>query len=274
MERGETATTVAGMTENSPPEVVVAGAGLAALELVLALRDLAGDRVGITVIAPEADFVARPLLVADPLGAAPAPRRPLREIADDAGFTLLPGAVAAVDGRERRVRLHSGAAVRYDTLVLAPGAKSLPAFEDAIHIGAAGTRAALERLREEIGRGEVRSVAFVAPTTTGWLLPLYEAALLTARMDARVSLVTAEEAPLAVFGAAASAAVARELQAAGVAFAGGRQATVAGGAVVIPGAPPIAADRIVSLPLLRGPRIPGVPETGLYGLIPVDAYGR
>ena len=36
----------------------------------------------------------------------------------------------------------------------------------------------------------------------------------------------------------------------------------------------LSADRIVSLPLARGPRLPGVPATGPYGLIPVDPYGR
>ena len=36
----------------------------------------------------------------------------------------------------------------------------------------------------------------------------------------------------------------------------------------------VSADRIVALPLVRGPRIPGVPATGVFGLIPVDPYGR
>ena len=36
----------------------------------------------------------------------------------------------------------------------------------------------------------------------------------------------------------------------------------------------LSADRIVALPLVRGLRIPGIPTTGLYGLIGVDAYGR
>ena len=107
----------------------------------------------------------------------------------------------------------------------------------------------------------MRSVAFVAPTLTGWLLPLYEAALLTARLGARVSLHTPEETPLEMFG---DAAVARALADAGVEFLGGRR----------PGAPEPDADRIVSLPLVRGPELPGVPTTGLYGLIPIDAYCR
>jgi sulfide:quinone oxidoreductase len=261
------------MTEN--PGIVVVGGGIAALEFVLALRDLAGDRVRVTVVAPNRDFVARPLLVAEPLAGAAARPIPLARIATETGFDLVTAAVAAVDPEHRRVMLRSGAAVPYGTLILAPGARVLPAFEEAIHIGDADSAAALARLGEDVRRGEVSSVAFVAPTLTGWMLPLYEAALLTARLGdrVRVSLVTAEEAPLALFGPQASADVAAALDAAGVEFVGGRQARVNGNAVVTPGRE-LAADRIVSLPLIRGPRIPGVPESGVYGLIAVDGYGR
>ena len=241
------------MTEK--PDVVVAGGGLAALELVLALRELAGERVSITVIAPEREFVPRPLLVVEPLADVVARRRPLREIADEAGFGLVSDALVAVEPERRRVVLRSGATVTYDTLVLAPGATRLPAFDDAIHIGAEG---ALDPLRAEIVAGTVASVAFVAPTLTGWLLPLYEAALLTAALGVRVTLVTPEERPLELFGEAASAEVAAALAAAGVEFTHHQ----------------VEADRLVSLPLVRGPRIAGVPATDLYGLIPVDDYGR
>jgi sulfide:quinone oxidoreductase len=237
------------------PEVVVAGGGLAALELALALRDLAGERVTITVIAPEREFVPRPLLVAEPLSDAVARRRPLREIADEAGFGLVTDAVVAVEPALRRVVLRSGATVTYDTLALAPGATRLPAFDDAIHIGAEG---ALDPLRAEIVAGTVTSVAFVAPTLTGWLLPLYEAALLTAALGARVTVVTPEERPLEIFGAEASARVEAELAATGVEFTH-RQ---------------VEADRLVSLPLIRGPRIDGVPTAEPYGLIPVDDHCR
>ena len=118
-------------------------------------------------------------------------------------------------------------------------------------------------------------MAFLAPTLTGWLLPLYEGALLTARLrDALpVSLISTEERPLGVFGADASAKVEAALRDAGVQFITGHRLDVARGAVLVSGAT-IAADRIVSLPLIRGPRIAGVPETGPYGLIPVDEYGR
>jgi sulfide:quinone oxidoreductase len=266
------------MTEKATTDIAVVGAGIAALEFVLALRELAGDSAGITVIAPDHDFMARPLLVAAPLGAAETIRRPLAEIAADAGFELVRSTVTAVDPERRRVELRSGGTMPYGTLVLAPGVRRLLAFEDAIQIGDEDGTRALEAMRREIHDGSVSSVAFVAPTLTGWLLPLYEGALLTAAIDDRVlvSLVTPEEHPLSLFGETASALVHDELVAAGVTFVGGRRPAVERATVVLRGdsGEPIEAERIVSLPLVRGPRIAGVPATGLYGLVPVDGYGR
>src|SRR4051794_7258433 len=48
--------------------VLVVGGGVAALELVLALRKLAGDDVAMQVVTPEREFVYRPLAVAEPFG--------------------------------------------------------------------------------------------------------------------------------------------------------------------------------------------------------------
>jgi sulfide:quinone oxidoreductase len=36
--------------------VVIAGGGIAGLEALIALRDLAGDRVALTLVAPDPDF--------------------------------------------------------------------------------------------------------------------------------------------------------------------------------------------------------------------------
>src|SRR4051794_33339262 len=130
------------MTLNATPNVVVAGGGIAALEFVFALRELAGDRVGITLIAPDPDLILRPLLVAQPLGAAEVRARRLREIAEDAGFHFVRGSVAAVDQDRRRVVLRAGGTMSYESLVLAPGASRLPAFDGVIHLGdEQGTRA-------------------------------------------------------------------------------------------------------------------------------------
>ena len=61
----------------SPVHVVVAGGGVAALEAVLALRALAEYRVTLELVAPNEDFVERPLAVALPFEAASPERLPL-----------------------------------------------------------------------------------------------------------------------------------------------------------------------------------------------------
>src|SRR4051812_569348 len=61
----------------TPLRVLVAGGGVAALEAVLALRALAGDRVAIELLAPSDDFVQRQSSVLSPFSGEPAPRVPL-----------------------------------------------------------------------------------------------------------------------------------------------------------------------------------------------------
>ena len=60
------------VTSNVPrgngTRVVIVGGGVAGLEALLALDDLGGDRVSLTLVAPQPDFVYRPLLVEEPFG--------------------------------------------------------------------------------------------------------------------------------------------------------------------------------------------------------------
>jgi sulfide:quinone oxidoreductase len=49
--------TVAAMTRHPQARVVVAGGGIAALEFALALREAAGDRVDLTLVAPDRDLL-------------------------------------------------------------------------------------------------------------------------------------------------------------------------------------------------------------------------
>jgi sulfide:quinone oxidoreductase len=49
-------------------DIVIAGGGVAGLEGLLALHSILRDRVGLTLIAPDRDFVYRPLAVAEPFG--------------------------------------------------------------------------------------------------------------------------------------------------------------------------------------------------------------
>jgi sulfide:quinone oxidoreductase len=66
-------------------------------------------------------------------------------------------------------------------------------------------------------------VVFVAPAESGWILPLYELALMTVHEFPEgpdVTVVTTEPRPLDVFGPIASDALARLLHGAGVEFVG------------------------------------------------------
>jgi sulfide:quinone oxidoreductase len=258
------------------PEVVIAGGGVAAIEALIGLRHLAGDRAGITVVAPEPDFVNRPMLVAEPFGTGEARRYPLTRIASDFDAQLVRARVAGVDADQHRVVLGSGATVAYDVLVLALGARALPVFDDAITFGQPGAGSAMTRLLESVERGEARRVGFVVPTLTGWSLPLYELALMTARTHAgaEVLLITPEERPLEVFGDRPSATAARLLENAGVEFLGSTWADSRDGELVDQAGRPFALDRVVTLPMIRGPKVKGIPAERDNGFIPVDRHGR
>jgi sulfide:quinone oxidoreductase len=112
-----------------------------------------------------------------------------------------------------------------------------------------------------------------------WSLPAYELALLTAAWlhgaQTKVVLVTAEAAPLEIFGAEAGDAVGGLLRDGGVEVFEGAEAHVMSDSsfLVMPGGHWCFADRIVALPFVLGPYIPGVPHDG-HGFLPVDAHGR
>ena len=262
-------------------EVVIVGGGVAALEALMALRAYAGDRVRITLVAPDPDFVYRSMTVAEPFGLGRARRYPLEQVASDFDARLVRASVIAVGAGERRVALRSGDRLSYDTLVLAPGARTLPAFDDAIAFGQPDSVTAMRELLAEVEQGRARRVAFIAPTVAGWTLPLYELAIMTAGLisdrglDAELILITPEARPLAVFGAGPSAVIARLLAAARVEFIGSTYADVQPGAVrLVSDGRVVPVDGAVALPLLRGPELEGVPAEPEYGFVPVDRHGR
>jgi hypothetical protein len=98
-------------------------------------------------------------------------------------------------------------------------------FADAIAFGIEGWARAIEELLERLRSGETRSATFVAPSATGWLLPLHELALMTARDLARndverveLRLLSPEDRRLAFFGGQGSESTAHLLAAAGIEF--------------------------------------------------------
>ena len=117
------------MCTMSARHVVIAGGGVAALETVLALRDLAGDRVDVTLISDADTFVYRPLAVAEPFTPGAMHSYPLAAIADDFDVTLRFGRVTGAS--DRHALLADGDRVPFDDLVIAAGAQALPSLEGA-----------------------------------------------------------------------------------------------------------------------------------------------
>src|SRR4051812_48750387 len=269
------------MTPPRPFHVVIAGGGVAAVEATMALRDLAEDRVRITVIAPDRDFELKPMRTAEPFAAGRVHRYPLPDLLGHFDAELRRAGLARVDADAHVVELDDGNEVRYDALILAVGAQPRPAYDRVLTFGADARTEVLNSLLADLEQGYTRSVAFVVPPGVSWPLPLYEIALMTARQvwgmgidGLDLHIVTPEGSPLAIFGGEPSAAVTGLLEEASITFHGNAYAEVSHGAITLrPGSDELRAERIVALPVLDGPAVPGVPVDA-HGFIPVDELGR
>ena len=259
-------------------QVVIAGGGVAALEATLALRALAQEHVSIELIAPEPDFVYRPLAVTDPFRVGETRRFPLAPLVEAAGGSLRPGRVAAVDPDRRFVDTQEGGECAYDALLVALGARPRQAIPNALTFSGPESGSALAAVLEQTLSGDVRRIAFALPAGVAWPLPLYELALLTSSFLAdrgttgvEIVLVTPEERPLALFGSEASDAIGQLLAVRRI-TSHLRTTPVRFEAGVLRVAPDgeIEADRVIALPRLQGPRLAGLPCDS-DGFLPIDS---
>ncbi len=163
-----------------PLEVLIAGAGPAGLEAALALRDLAGERVAITLLAPDDELAYRPVSVADPFALAVTRRYPLDAIARDLHLERVVDRLESVDPEAHTVRTAGGRELRYDALLVALGAGAEPALARATTFWGPDDAEAVHGIVQDVEGGYTRRVAFVVPPGITWSLPIYELALLTA----------------------------------------------------------------------------------------------
>jgi len=256
--------------------VVIAGAGVAGLEALMGLRDIADDSVRITIVSPDADFVYRPLTVGEPFALGPALRIPVAQVARDFHAEHRPESLSAVAPESHEVLLGNGESLAYDKLIVALGGRREAVYGHSTTFRGQEDSEAMHGLVQDVEQGYSRKIAFVVPSGVAWSLPLYELALMTARrayemsIDAELTLVTPEERPLAIFGAKASNDVEALLSEAGIRVHCSRTAEVpAQGTVQLrPGGETLHCDRVVALPVVRGPRIEGLPQDA-DGFIPI-----
>ena len=262
--------------------MLIAGGGVAGLETCLALRDLAGDRVSCSLLTPEEEFVYRPMAVAEPFARGRAQRHRLDAITAQLGVELIHGALASVDDPARLAITDAGQQLSYDALVVAIGARTEPAYKKALTWTPERDSEVFGGLLRDIEEGYVKRVAFVIPLSVAWPLPAYELALMTAwqadsmgRDDLEITIYTPEDAPLAMFGAAAITAVREDLDEVGIIVETSSHVIAHGDAppVVEPGARSLADSRVVALPRAVGWALPGLPHD-TRGFIQCDAHGK
>ena len=273
--------TETGQSAGTPLKVVIAGAGVAGMEAALALKDLAGDRVAIEMLAPDPEFVYRPMTVREPFAYGSAERYEVAAMAARIGMELRDESFGWVDAQARVVHTEEGEQIGYDALILALGARVRSRFAHAYTIDDRHLDDILHGLLQDIEGGFVKRLAFVVPARMAWQLPVYELALMTARRavetDATlaISIVTPESAPLAIFGSGASDAVSGLLLDAGIETVVSAYAEVPSWDTVVvnPGDRELRFDRVVALPELYGPAVRGLPA-GEHGFIPIDAHAK
>ena len=265
----------------TPLRVVVAGGGVGALEALMALHDMGEQQLDLTLVAPDDDFVLRPMAVAVPFSEGHVTRVSLDDVCAHFGARRVKAAVDAVDPQARTIVCDDGRELSYDRLVLAVGARTRAAYASALTFDDVDP-VALNGLLADIEQGYVGSVALVVPPAGSWSLPVYELALMLAKYtravgfaDTPIHLVTPEPSPLAIFGPQVSTAVEELLGERGITLHTSSYATIerSGQIALAPGDRRLEVARIVALPVIVGRPLAGIPSDD-HGFTPVDDHCR
>jgi sulfide:quinone oxidoreductase len=263
-------------------KVAIAGGGIAGLEALMALRDLAEDRVRPILIARDPEFLYKPLVVEEPFSFQPAERRALAPIAQEFGAEFIRQAVVEVHADDHELQLSDGTAVGYHAAIICVGGRPEPAYRRAISFEVAPEPLGIDQILTESAQRSPQTVAFVVPPGVTWSLPLYELALLSRRRaeelglsDLELLVVTPESSPLILFGPVASEKVTELLSARGISV---RAATSvredpSDELILVPSDEHLEASSVIALPRIVGPRIPGLPADDA-GFIPIDDHSR
>ena len=230
----------------------------------MALRSLAGERVALTLLAPDPEFTYKPFTVEEPFSLKPAERHAIPPIAEEFGATFVQNGLAAVDAEKRIlsladgehwydkndvdlklgtivarldrdrqiVRMDDGEELPYDAVVICVGARQVPAYARALTFRPAGEPLQMEEILRRAAASNSKRLAFVAPPGGTWPLPVYELALMGRRLaeqldarDLECVVVTPEQSPLVMFGRLASESVASLLRSRGIRVVTGARVT-------------------------------------------------
>ena len=266
----------------STTKTLIIGGGIAGLEALLALHDLAESQAELVLVAPDPDFTYKPLTVEEPFSLKPAERHELASLLNELGGRFIQHGVTSVLPDEHAVVLDDGSRLDYELLVVCLGGKARDPYQRAATLRVGGEPLEIDELLSRSDEHPSRTLAFVVPPGVTWPLPIYELALMTRRRaeetghrDVRVLVVTPEAAPLIMFGRNASDAVSELLQVRRIDVEGGAYVgeSPEGNLSMTPGARELDVGAAVALPLIEGPALKGLPADD-RGFIPIDEHAR
>jgi sulfide:quinone oxidoreductase len=269
-------------TTATATRVLIAGGGVAAIEAALALKQTAGALVRISMLAPNDTFTYRPELVGEPFSYPAARHYQLARITADLDITLHADSLKWVDTEKRLVHTGGYKQIGYDVLLLALGATTYPAMRHALTLVPERLDEQMRGVIQDLEGGMLKQIVFVIPERTSWPLPMYELALMAAarsdqmNLSPSITLVTPEDAPLAIFGKEASQAVQQLLDERGIKTITSASGTIrrAGRLTIHPSEREIRADLVVTLPELFAPSMPGLGPGAGHGFLTTDREGR
>ena len=160
-------------------------------------------------------------------------------------------------------------------MLIAVGARPVESIPGAFTFRGPADTEAFGSLLSELAENEAKRVVFAVPGAVSWPLPLYELALQTATRlpTLEVVVVTHEEAPLELFGPAASSAIAELLADRRIRVrTSSYPVAFENRSLLLTPDWELEADHVVALPRLKGPRIKGIPSDS-QGFILTDGSG-
>ena len=118
------------------------------------------------MLAPNEEFVYRPMTVREPFAFAPPAATRWRRSSPTPAPSCCAGELDYIEPEQARDSHQGRQAIEYDALVLALGARAVPRYGHAITIDDRRMDETLHGLIEDIEGGYVDSLAFVSPA--GW----------------------------------------------------------------------------------------------------------
>ncbi len=263
------------------PHVVIAGGGIAGIEALLAIHDLAGERVRVTLMSAEPEFTYLPELLEEPFTSNPARRTDLALAAAELGADFRLGGIRGVEPDRHIINLADGSTQTYSDLVIALGARRVGAYAGIPSLLDPRLPVDVDRILVEAARVEPKTLALLVPTGATWVLPIYEFALLARGraeelgLDVGITVYTPEPFPLSIFGIEASTNVGTLLRTRRILLESGTHVRQRrdGRLVRGIGGAELEFSRAVALPAVEGPLLDGLPSDS-RGFIPTDELGR